>query len=95
MAKHEDLKKILNEGLAMQIGQVSDFTKVSFQMERLSRNCRLKGINVFEFLKQELGKVSTLEAIITESFECANCGRKFKSQAALTGHRPNKCKINC
>lgn len=94
MAKHEDLKKILNEGLAMQIGQVSDFTKVSFQMELLSRNCRLKGINVFEFLKQELGKVSP-DISTPESFECANCGRKFKSQAALTGHRPNKCKINC
>ncbi|MEA5259483.1 hypothetical protein VB264_16915 [Arcicella aquatica] len=92
MANNEDLKKMLYEGLAMEISQLSDFTKVSFQMERLSRTCRLKGINVFEFLKQELGNVSP-EIITADSFECSGCGRKFKSQAALTGHRPNKCKI--
>ena len=47
----QDLKEILQKGLEMEIKQVSDHTKVSLQMERLVRNCRLKGINVFDFLK--------------------------------------------
>ena len=97
----QDLKEILQKGLEMEIKQVSDHTKVSLQMERLVRNCRLKGINVFDFLKTELAQVHELTSVETEQipllneiyrFECPVCKKTFKSLAALTGHGPHRCK---
>lgn len=97
----QDLKEILQKGLEMEIKQVSDHTKVSLQMERLVRTCRLKGINVFDFLKTELAQVHELTSVETEQiplqneisrFECPVCKKTFKSLAALTGHGPHRCK---
>lgn len=93
-----ELREILQEGFNMKVEQASDLTKVSFQMERLSRNCRLAGVNIFDFLREEL--ITNVEKIIKgeeiapeeKGFECPNCGRKFKSQQALTGHGPKRCR---
>ncbi len=92
-----ELRAILHEGFNMKVEKASDLTKVSFQMERLSRNCRLAGVNIFDFLREEL--ITNVESLLKgeeiaqeKGFECPNCGRKFKSQQALTGHGPKRCR---
>ncbi|WP_026995848.1 C2H2-type zinc finger protein [Flectobacillus major] len=87
-----ELRQLLQEGLNMQILQHSDYTKVSLQMERLVRTCRLKGVNIFEFLKEELPNTRQVAVAQQAIHQCPVCGKTFSSQAGLTGHGPNRCK---
>lgn len=93
--ENQELKEMLKDGLSIEVRCTADYTKVTLQMERLTRSCRLKGVNVFEFLEKELKhKLEPPVEVLPDppEFKCPVCEKVFRNLAALTGHGPHRCK---